>query len=145
MADNFLHDVKVYRNIPAYTQIMSASPLLDVRLYNLAVELAVLYRAKVGVKTGKLRASAEANIRQGGHNMDRTIGVVTIANSGVVAEQPWRGKPFYYGVYHEEGTDGGASGKGSKRAKRRKADGPRGPVAGYHELRQAAHEWRGSL
>jgi hypothetical protein len=72
----------------------------------------------------------------GGQSNDRIIGVASINDSSVQAE--WKGKPFYYGVYHEQGT------LNSKRARRRNPDGARGPRPGYYELRRAAQQWRGS-
>ena len=129
---NFLHDINVYRTSPAYFVAMNSVPLSRLMLAK-SNEVVVLYRARVGKKTGRLAASAEASVRVGGKRNDRIIGVVTVADNTVVAE--WKGKPFYYGEYHEEGT------LKSKRAKRRTSES-RGPRKGYHELREVAQEWR---
>lgn len=140
---NFLHDIKTkqYMNSPAY-RIALNSPGLATILYKKSLEVVRLYQAQVGKKTGRLAASAEAKVRIGGKQKDRIIGVASINNASVVSE--WKGQPFYYGLYHEAGTDGALSGKGSRRARRRKADGSRGPRSGYHELRRAAQQWRGN-
>lgn len=136
----FLTDIKIKQNSPAF-RIMLNSPMLAALLRVKGLELARLYQAKVGYKTGKLQASVDVSIRSGGALMpglknkrvkDRIIGVVSIGGAEVVSE--WKGKPFYYGVYHEQGT------LNSKRAKRRTR---RGPKPGYYELREAAHLWRG--
>lgn len=138
---NFLHDIqtKQFRNSPAY-RIMLNSPGTATLLRGKAVEVVRLYQATVGKKTGRLAASAEASVRIGGKQKDRIIGVASINDASVVAE--WKGQPFYYGLYHEAGTDGALSGKGSRRARRRKAGGSRGPRSGFHELRRAAQRWR---
>lgn len=128
----FLRDIQIRQNSPAF-RIMLNSPELNGVLRKKAVELQRLYQARVGKKTGRLGDSASVSIRTGGKLKDRIIGVVTIADESVVSE--WKGKPFYYGVYHEQGT------LNSKRAKRRKR---RGPKPGYYELREAAKLWRGS-
>lgn len=132
----FLRNIEISRNSPAY-RIMLNSPELNGLLRKKGMELVRLYQARVGKKTGRLRDSASFSIRSGGgiktKVKDRIIGVVSIADESVVSE--WKGKPFYYGVYHEQGT------LNSKRAKRRKR---RGPKPGYYELREAAHLWRGS-
>jgi hypothetical protein len=135
MADSFLTDVEIYRNAPAYSRILK-SPSLGIMVYGKAQEVVRLYQARVGKKTGRLAASAEAKVRMGGQSNDRIIGVASINDSSVQAE--WKGKPFYYGVYHEQGT------LNSKRARRRNPDGARGPRPGYYELRRAAQQWRGS-
>lgn len=132
---HFLHDVELKRNPAAYANMLN-NPMLSAKLAMKAVELMILYQASVGKKTGKLQASADVDVRVGGKKNDRQIGVVTIADDSVVDE--WKGKPFYYGVYHEAGTTN------SKRAKRRKSSGPRGPRKGYNELREAAQMWRAS-
>jgi hypothetical protein len=139
MADSFfLHDINVYRNSAAYPLALN-SPVLAGLLSEKAVEVVTLYRARVGRKTGRLRDSAGGGgangsyVRVGGKKNDRIIGVVTIADNTVVAD--WKGKPFYYGEYHEEGT------LNSRRAKRRTSEGRR-PRPGYHELREVAQEWR---
>lgn len=130
---NFLHDINVYRTSGAYDYALN-SPMLGGLLTDKAMELVILYQARVAVDSGKLQASAKGFSRpNGGKKNDRLIGVVTIADESVVDE--WKGKPFYYGEYHEEGT------MRSKRAKRRKSAG-RGPRRGYHELREAAQLWR---
>ena len=138
---NFLEDVQVYRRIPYYGNLLKTNPALRLILHSEAIEVVRLYQARVGRKTGRLQASAEAHVAMGGQQNDRQIGKVTIADKSVVAD--WKGRPFYYGVLHEAGTDGGRSGKGmgSKRAPRRKTEG-RGPKPGYHELREVAEEWR---
>ena len=149
---HFLHDVDVYRTSPAYFVAMNSVPMSRL-LQRKSLEVVRLYQAQVGKKTGRLAASAEANVRIGGKQRDRLIGVASINDESVQAE--WKGQPFYYGVYHEAGTDGAESGGstqdngriyrgGSKRARRRKADGARGPKPGFHELRRAAQQWRGS-
>lgn len=140
-SNNYLSDINIYSNSMAYSEALF-SPKLDFLLGNEALNVVRLYQSRVGKKTGRLMASADAKIRVGGHANDRNIGVVTIANDSVVAD--WKGKPFYYGEFHEEGTAGGRSGKGSKRARRRNSDGPRAPKPGYHELREVAQEWRGA-
>lgn len=131
----FLHDIRIRDTSPAWRLILN-SPVLAIRLRSKSLELARLYQARVGKKTGRLMASTDVGVRIGGHNKDRLIGYVTIADQSVVSD--WKGKPFYYGEYHEEGTIR------SKRAKRRKAGGRRGPRKGYHELREVAQEWRKS-
>lgn len=137
----FLRDIQIKQNSPAF-RIMLNSPELNGLLRKKAVELVRLYQARVGKKTGRLAESATVSIRSGGSVKggrgvgkikDRIVGVVSIADGSVVSE--WKGKPFYYGVYHEQGT------LNSKRAKRRKR---RGPKPGYYELREAAKLWRGS-
>lgn len=142
MVNHFLTDVDVYRNSPFYGQMLSTNPALRLILQAEGLQVVRLYQARVGRKTGRLMASAEAWVEIGGHENDRQIGKVTIADSSVAGD--WKGKPFYYGVFHESGTDGGRSGRGrgSKRAKRRKTES-RGPKPGYHELREVAQEWRG--
>ena len=130
----FLHDIKIKRNPHAFNMFLN-SPLLGARLYFSALEIKTLYQAQVGVKTGRLRASASASTQpNGGKLNDRIIGKVTIAGPTVVADEPYKGKPFYYGVYHEEGN------KGKGRRKKRKYG-----KDGYHELRQVAHRLRGSI
>jgi len=132
---HFLHDIdtRSYRDSPAY-RLALHSPVLAGQLRAKSLEIVRLYQARVGKKTGRLAASAEAGVRIGGKYKDRVIGFVTIADETVAST--WKGQPFYYGEYHEEGT------MRSRRAKRRKADGPRGPRRGYHELREVANEWR---
>lgn len=127
---HFLHDVNVYNTSPAYAVALN-SVGLSALLQTKSLEVVRLYQARVGKKTGRLAASADSQVRIGGKANDRIIGVVTIADDTVVSE--WKGKPFYYGEYHEEGT------LRSKRAKRRTRRGPR---KGYHELREVAQEWR---
>lgn len=127
---HFLTDIELKQNNFA-TSMMLNSPALAMFCRAKAVELVRLYQARVGKKTGRLAASADASVRVGGHRMDRVIGVVTINDESVVAE--WKGKPFYYGVYHEQGT------LNSKRAKRRSRRLPR---SGYYELRESAQMWR---
>ena len=129
---NFLHDINVYRTSPAYTVALNSVPLSRLLLRK-GEELVVLYQGRVGRKTGKLRASADANVRVGGKLNDRIVGVVTVADNTTVAD--WKGKDFYYGEYHEEGT------LNSRRAKRRTSEARR-PRPGYHELREVAMEWR---
>lgn len=153
-SDTFLlHDIKVkpYSGSNAYRWALT-SPILGGLLYVKSLELVRLYQARVGKKTGRLAESANAKVRIGGQTRDRLVGVVSINDESV--RSSWRGKPFYYGVFHEAGTDGALSGGsrqengriyrgGSKAARRRKADGPRGPKPGYHELRSSARQWRG--
>lgn len=135
----FLRNIEINQNSPAY-RVMLNSPELNGLLRKKSVELVRLYQARVGKKTGRLSDSASVGIRSGGsitsgkksRVKDRIIGVVTISGPEVVSQ--WKGEPFYYGVYHEQGT------LGSKRAKRRKR---RGPKPGYYELREAAKLWRG--
>jgi hypothetical protein len=133
---NFLHDIqtKQYRQSPAYRLALN-SPALAIKLRNKSLEVVRLYQARVGKKTGRLAASAEAKVRIGGRQKDRIIGVASINDGSVQSE--WKGKPFYYGVYHEQGT------LNSKRARRRDPNGGRGPRPGYYELRRAAQQWRG--
>lgn len=128
----FLHDIQIKRNSPAYGMILK-SPGMGMTTYIEALKLVNLYRGSVGVKTGRLRASAKASNAVGGKKMDRIIGKVTIAGPTVVADQPYKGTPFYYGVYHEEGNKG----KGRRRKRKYGRDG-------YNELRSAAHRFRGS-
>lgn len=130
----FLRDIQIRETSPAF-RIMLNSPELNGLLHKKAVELLRLYQARVGKKTGRLAASGKVGIRTGGKHKDRIIAAVTIADAGVVSE--WKGKPFYYGVYHEQGT------LNSKRAKRRNPRGGRGPRPGYYELRETAQLWRG--
>lgn len=137
-SNNYLHDINIYKTSLAYSEAL-VSPKLAFLLGNEALNVVRLYQSRVGKKTGRLAASADAKVRMGGHANDRLIGAVTIADESVVAD--WKGKPFYYGEFHEEGTDGGSSGRGSKRAKRRKSES-RLAKPGYHELRQVAQEWR---
>ena len=129
---HFLHDIKYFKNSPGLNEALN-SPILAGMLETKANQVVRLYQARVGYKTGRLRASATGFTRTGGKRMDRQIGVVTIANEDVVST--WKGKPFWYGEYHEEGT------LKSKRAKRRKSASRRAR-AGYHELREVAVEWR---
>jgi hypothetical protein len=132
MAKTFLHDINVYNTSPAYSVAMNSLPMSRLLLAK-GDELVVLYRARVGKKTGRLAASADANVRVGGKRNDRIIGVVTVADNTTVAD--WKGKDFYYGEYHEEGT------LNSKRARRRTSEARR-PRPGYHELREVTQEWR---
>lgn len=130
---HFLDDISVKKNSPGYQEMLN-SPVLGSLLELKALEVVRLYQARVGKKTGKLAASAEGFTRAGGgHKRDRLVGVVTVADETVAST--WKGKPFYYGEYHEEGT------LNSKRASRRKG-ASRLPRRGYHELRQVAQEWR---
>lgn len=129
----FLHDIDVVKNGPVYRNILN-SPLMSIPLRDVVMEIKLLYQARVGVKTGKLRASASGDIRgSGGKRRDRMIGVVTIAGPEVVAPEPYKGAPFYYGVFHEEGN------KGKGRSRKRKYG-----TDGFHELREAAHHVRGT-
>lgn len=128
--DNFLADITVYKTSPAYPAALM-SPLLDGILSAKAVELVRLYQARVGKKTGRLAASAAAQLRVGGHANDRIIAAVTIADD--TTQSTWKGQPFYYGEYHEEGTK-------KKGRNYRSVNGRRG----YHELRQVANEMRGT-
>lgn len=133
MAEHLLQDVNVYRGPyrKAYNEAMH-SPLLGLLLERKALEVVRLYQARVGKKTGRLADSASSHPAAiGGHHNDRLIGKVTVADSTVVSE--WKGQPFYYGEFHEEGTK-------KKGRKRRRKYGREG----YHELRQVAHELRGS-
>lgn len=130
--DFLLHDIKIKNNPFAYNYFLN-SPLLGVRTYFEALKLVRLYQAQVGVKTGRLRASAKASNQIGGKKNDRIIGKVTIAGPTVVADEPYKGAPFYYGVYHEEGNKG----KGRSRKRKYGKDG-------YNELRSAAHQMRGT-
>ena len=129
---NFLHDIEIKRNSPAYTTILIA-PRLGAELADHANRLKALYQMRVGVKTGKLKASAQAYTTVGGRLNDRLVGKVTIADQSVVAPEPYKGAPFYYGVFHEEGN------KGKGRSRKRKYG-----TEGYHELRQVAHQMRGT-
>lgn len=129
---NFLHDIQIKRGTAAYGEMLT-SPALGVQLYVESLQLVRIYQARVGRKTGKLRASAKAQTARGGKNMDRTIGKVTIAGPAVVAPEPYKGKPFYYGVYHEVGN------KGRGRSRKRKYG-----TDGYEELRQSAYWLRGA-
>jgi hypothetical protein len=131
-SNNYLHDITINATSAAYSEALF-SPKLSFLLSNEALNVVRLYQSRVGKKTGRLMASADANIRVGGHANDRNIAAVTIADENVVAD--WKGKPFYYGEFHEEGT------LNSKRARRRKGES-RQAKPGYHELRQVAQEWR---
>lgn len=128
---HFLHDIKLLRNTVAYQSILR-SPLLADLLENNALQVVRAYQGRVGKKTGKLAASAKAQVAIGGKENDRFIGKVTIADKTVVAPTLWNGQPFYYGEFHEEGT------KKKGRSRRRKYG-----QEGYHELREVAQEWRG--
>lgn len=128
--DNFLADIRVYRTSPAYEAAL-LSPMLNGILSEKCVDLVRMYQARVGKKTGRLAASAAAQLRIGGHDKDRIIGAVTIADDSV--QSTWRGQPFYYGEYHEEGTR-------KKGRNYRSVNGRRG----YHELREVANEMRGT-
>lgn len=131
--DHFLHDIRIRAYSTAYADALN-SPLTRLLLNVKATELKIAYQARVGVKTGKLRASAKVHPEaMGGHRHDRMIGKLTIANESVVAPQPYKGAPFYYGVFHEEGN------KGKGRSRKRKYG-----TEGYHELREVAHEMRGT-
>lgn len=131
-SDHFLHDIQIKARSAAYGAALN-SPWLGFLLDTKAMELKIAYQQRVGVKTGKLRASAKVHVgAQGGKRRDRRIGKLTIANKSVVAPEPYKGKPFYYGVFHEEGNKG----KGRKRKRKYGTDG-------YHELREVAHEMRG--
>lgn len=134
MASNlhFFHDIKIKQGSPAFQQMLT-SPVLGVQLYVESLQLLRIYQARVGRKTGRLRASAKAQTTRGGQKMDRTIGKVTIAGPTVVAPEPYKGKPFYYGVYHEVGN------KGRGRSRKRKYG-----TEGYEELRQSAYWLRGA-
>jgi hypothetical protein len=131
-SNNYLHDINIYARSMAYNDALNSTKLAFL-LGNEAANVAILYQARVGRKTGKLRASANPHVRVGGRRNDRVIGVMSIVNDGVFAD--WKGKDFYYGVYHEEGT------LNSRRAKRRTSEARR-PRPGYHELREVAQEWR---
>lgn len=123
--DAFLYDIKIKRNLPYYAQLRT-SPTLSLLLQQKSLELVRLYQARVAVKTGRLRASAEAHTPAlGGKRNDRLVGKVTIAGPQVKADRLWRGAPFYYGELHEEGSP-------SKRDR----------FPGAHELREAAQQWR---
>lgn len=128
----FLHNIEIKQNAFAYQQMLTA-PALGVQLYVESLQLLRMYQARVGRKTGKLRASAKAQTTRGGKGMDRTIGKVTIAGPSVVAPELYKGSPFYYGVYHEVGN------KGRGRSRKRKYG-----TEGYEELRQSAQWLRGA-
>lgn len=129
---NFLHDIQIKARSPVYGYALN-SPWLGFILDTEAMKLKIAYQARVGVKTGKLRASAQVHPgAQGGHKRDRRIGKLTIANPSVVAPEPYKGAPFYYGVFHEEGNKG----KGRKKKRKYGTDG-------FHELREVANEMRG--
>lgn len=131
--DHFLHDIRIRAYSTAYADALN-SPRLGFLLDTKALQLKIAYQQRVGVKTGKLRASAKVHSgAMGGKNHDRRIGKLTIANKSVVAPEPYKGRPFYYGVFHEEGN------KGKGRSKKRKYG-----TEGYHELREVAHEMRGT-
>ena len=128
----FLHDIEIKKNAPVYGHILN-SPFMSIPLLAVGSEMVTLYKSTVGVKSGRLRASAQAGIRgSGGKKRDRMIGVDTIAGPRVVAPEPYKGKPFYYGVFHEEGN------KKKGRAKKRKYG-----TDGAHELRETAILMRG--
>lgn len=130
--DYFLHDIRIKARSAAYGEAL-VSPWLGFLLDTEAMKLKIAYQARVGVKSGKLRASANVhNGAMGGKNRDRRVGKLTVANKSVVAPEPYKGAPFYYGVFHEEGN------KGKGRSKKRKYG-----TDGYHELREVAHEMRG--
>lgn len=127
MAEYFLRDVTVYKNLPQYLQLKT-SPILSALLEKKSLELVRLYQGRVAVKTGRLRASADVHQPFiGGKRKDRLVGKVTIAGPNVVADTLWRGAPFYYGELHEEGSP-------TKRDR----------FPGAHELREAAQQWRAS-
>lgn len=133
MAKNqhFLADIQIKARSAAYGTALN-SPWLGFLLDTEAMKLKIAYQQRVGVKTRKLQASAKVHTgAMGGKNRDRRIGKLTIANKSVVADEPYKGKPFYYGVFHEEGN------KGKGRRKKRKYG-----TDGYHELREVANEMR---
>lgn len=126
---HFLHDIQLKRGTAAYTDALT-SPVLAAILYGESVQLKLMYQAAVGRKTGRLMMSARAHDpHMGGKHNDRLVGKVTIADERVVSE--WKGQPFYYGEFHEEGT------KKKGRNRRRKYG-----TEGYHELRRVAVAWR---
>lgn len=132
-SDYFLHDIQVKARSPVYGYALN-SPWLGFLLDSEAMKLKIAYQSRVGVKTGKLLASAKVHVgAQGGHLRDRRIGKVTIANKSVVADEPYKGTPFYYGVFHEEGNKR----KGRKRKRKYGTEG-------FHELREVANEMRGT-
>lgn len=96
-------DVDVYYPNKALAQIM-VGPGMKLVLETLGQEVVLRYRSKVAKKTGKLMLSAEASTPMGGHKGDRLVAKVTVGGTTAVAEKPWRGAPFYYGVLHEHGS-----------------------------------------
>lgn len=131
-SDPFLHDIRIRAHSTAYADALN-SPWTRFLLNLKATQLKIAYQQRVGVKTRKLLASAKVHPEaRGGHRRDRPIGKLTIANESVVAPEPYRGTPFYYGVFHEEGN------KGKGRSKKRKYG-----TDGAHELREVANEMRG--
>ena len=132
-SDTFLHDIQIKARSAVYGTALN-SPWLGFLLDTQAMKLKIAYQQRVGVKSGKLRASAQVHTgAMGGKRRDRRVGKVTIANKSVVADEPYKGAPFYYGVFHEEGN------KGKGRRKKRKYG-----TDGYHELREVANEMRGT-
>ena len=107
-----LRDVKVPKPNKGLAQILM-SPNMEMLMLLVGTDVVARYRAKVAVKSGKLKASAEAGAAVGGKKHDRWTGKVTIGGEMAVAAEPWRnprntnpGQLFYYGVLHEHG-DGG--------------------------------------
>lgn len=72
-----------------------------------AARAAVTYQGVVARKTGKLASSATvvpAQIREVMKGQPRLVGEMAVGGTVAVAEEPWRGQPFYYGALHEFGN-----------------------------------------
>lgn len=107
-----LRDIDVPKPNKALAAIL-VSPAMKAGMTVIGQDVVLRYRGKVAVKTGKLRASAKADVVMGGHRMDRWCTHVTVGGNMAVANKPWNnprntnpGHLFYYGVLHEHG-DGG--------------------------------------
>lgn len=100
-----LDDIEIYDNPALYSSVLN-SPALEALLETVATKGALSYRGKVARRSGRLAESAHPEVSVGGHKNDRLIGKIVVAGDAVVAPEPWKGAPFYYGALHEFG-DGG--------------------------------------
>lgn len=70
-----------------------------------ATEVKNLYQGHVAHRSGRLAASAHAEVVEaGGHEHDRMVGKVSVGGVTAVAPKPWHGQPFFYGVLHDLGS-----------------------------------------
>lgn len=83
-----LSEIETYRLPPKAL----LDPRLGAQMLGHANEVAALYRGIVAKRTGKLAASATANVEVGGHQKDRLIGKVVV------------GTGLEYAALHEFGS-----------------------------------------
>lgn len=150
--NNQLFDIQIRKTSAAYSLALNSTVMEEI-LRLKAIETARLYQAQVARKTMKLHDSVQAEVRpNGGQDNDRLVADITVGGPSVVSTwNPGRRKTdkkrkngkgygpistgeFFYGVYHEEGN------KGKGRSKKRGGGGR----DGAHELRQVAHQMRGT-